>query len=54
MARGQDPAPTTSINPTDQTSKRGVSAANPTAIVFPPPPARGVCIVPDEPGGTKP
>lgn len=45
MPRGIDPAQTTSIGP-DLPSKRGVSAAVPAAVVFPPPPDRGVLPVP--------
>jgi hypothetical protein len=48
MPRGIEPtAPTSSLNPADFTSKRGVSATVADAIVFGPgPPDRGVGIAP--------
>jgi hypothetical protein len=55
MPRGIEPtSPTSSINPIDHTSKRGVSATVSDAIVFGTPVGRGVTVVPSEPGGTLP
>jgi hypothetical protein len=53
MPRGIDPAPKTSLNSADQTTKLGVSAAVSTLIVYGPT-ARGISTVPDEPGGVLP
>jgi hypothetical protein len=56
MPRGIEPtSPTSSINPVDQSSKRGVSAAVSADIVFGPGSnSRGVTVTTSEPGGTLP
>jgi hypothetical protein len=55
MPIGMDPSPKTSINSTDQASKRGVENPPPsTAFVLGPLNTRGISSTPSEPGGSLP